>query len=79
MPTSLALLSSGQFLYAGNNGAGTVSQYSINATTGSVGEAPSTAKIPQQADDHDVRRSWVVLLTAVAAHLTRWRSRLLLS
>ncbi len=36
MPTSVALLSSGQFLYAGNNGAGTVSQYSVNATTGAL-------------------------------------------
>jgi 6-phosphogluconolactonase len=36
MPTSLALLSSGQFLYAGNNGAGTVSQYNVNATTGAL-------------------------------------------
>jgi 6-phosphogluconolactonase len=36
MPTSLALLSSGQFLYAGNNGAGTVSKYSVNTTTGAL-------------------------------------------
>jgi 6-phosphogluconolactonase (cycloisomerase 2 family) len=36
MPTSLALLPSGPFLYAGNNGAGTVSQYSVNTTTGAL-------------------------------------------
>jgi 6-phosphogluconolactonase (cycloisomerase 2 family) len=36
MPTSLALLPSGQFLYAGNNGAGSVSEYSVNATTGAL-------------------------------------------
>jgi len=36
MPTSLALLPSGQFLYAGNDGAGTVSEYSVNATTGAL-------------------------------------------
>lgn len=36
MPTSLALLPSGQFLYAGNNGAGTVSEYSVDATTGAL-------------------------------------------
>jgi 6-phosphogluconolactonase len=36
MPTSLALLSSGQFLYVGNNGAGTVSEYSVNSATGAL-------------------------------------------
>jgi hypothetical protein len=30
------LLPSGQFLYAGNNGAGTVSAYSVNSTTGAL-------------------------------------------
>ena len=35
-PTSLALLPSGKFLYAGNNGAGTVSQYSVDATSGAL-------------------------------------------
>jgi len=34
--TSLALLPSGQFLYAGNNGAGSVSQYSVESTTGAL-------------------------------------------
>ena len=42
-PTSLALLSSGQFLYAGNNGAGTVSEYSVNTTTGAL----TPGNIPQ--------------------------------
>jgi 6-phosphogluconolactonase (cycloisomerase 2 family) len=35
-PTSLALLPSGKFLYAGNNGAGTVSQYSVDASSGAL-------------------------------------------
>jgi 6-phosphogluconolactonase (cycloisomerase 2 family) len=34
--TSLMLLPSGQFLYAGNNGAGTISAYSVNSTTGAL-------------------------------------------
>ena len=33
-PKSIALSSSGAFLYAGNTGAGTVSQYAVNSSTG---------------------------------------------
>jgi 6-phosphogluconolactonase (cycloisomerase 2 family) len=35
-PTSLALLPSGKFLYAGNNGAGSVSQYTVDPTSGAL-------------------------------------------
>jgi 6-phosphogluconolactonase len=36
LPQRLALLPSGAFLYAGNNGAGTISEYAINASTGAL-------------------------------------------
>lgn len=36
LPMSIALLPSGAFLYAGNNGAGTISEFSVNSTTGGL-------------------------------------------
>lgn len=36
LPKSVALLASGEFLYVGNNGAGTISQYSVNASNGGL-------------------------------------------
>ena len=36
MPVSVAFSASGAFLYAGNTGAGTVSQYSVNTSTGGL-------------------------------------------
>jgi 6-phosphogluconolactonase len=36
LPTSIVLLPNGQFLYAGNGGAGSISQYSVNTSTGAL-------------------------------------------
>jgi 6-phosphogluconolactonase (cycloisomerase 2 family) len=36
LPSSIVLLPNGQFLYAGNGGAGSISQYSVNTSTGAL-------------------------------------------